>query len=227
MRARTGADAGKSPRRASRSTAGTHSRKVSPKPPASAHRSIPKKLTSVPENPHRALPNVLTNASRKRSPPLSRKGSPGLPARAHRQLPRRLTGCSRIGSPYRSRKSSLAAPEKSHLCSVSDSADGQCARCAPEHGAGTGDMRRTTRMPSTATNAASRGTHSFQQVAKRASYRSAYRRAKSRTICIPNYNRCVRSRPCITDIAHSAATAHDTVGGSSTLVVAITVAASS
>lgn len=203
--------------------------------PEKSHRSLPQALTAASRKSSPQFPKTVTGRSRTSSPTHPANAHRPFPGKAHRGFPQGLTGSSREGSPDAPESAHLTAPGKAHLPLPKSLTfvpfrmeQVRNARvCAPEHGAGTGDMRRTTRMPSTATNAATRGAHSFQQVAKRASYRSAYRRAKSRTICIPNYNRCVRSRPCITDIAHSAATAHDTVGGSSTLVVAITVAASS
>ncbi len=91
MRARPLRDAGLGRRCACGNRASGCSRKVSPWHPASAHPSLPKKLTKTPEDPHPSLPDVLTDASR--------RSSPMRPGKASQCLPETLTGASREGSP--------------------------------------------------------------------------------------------------------------------------------
>ncbi len=91
MRARTPHNAGPGRRCACGRRASGRSRKASPLHPASAHLTLPNKLTQAPGDSHPSVPDVLTDTSR--------RASPMRPGKAHRRLPNVLTGRSREGSP--------------------------------------------------------------------------------------------------------------------------------
>lgn len=123
MRARTGADAGKS----CAAPAGA----LRARTPEKSHRSLPQALTAASRKSSPQFPKTLTGLSRTSSPTHPANAHRPFPGKAHRGFPQGLTGSSREGSPDAPESAHLTAPGKSHLCSVSDGAGGQCARlCA-------------------------------------------------------------------------------------------------